>query len=89
MRQALLAHTADEERELAGRLKPVLGDREWKISERKMTRTAPKWTLGFMPHWLASAARPEERKALPAAPVTWLMRGSLKRQRRLALGTQA
>ncbi len=54
-----------------------------------MTRTAPKWTLGFMPHWLASAARPEERKALPAAPVTWLMRGSLKRQRRLALGTQA
>lgn len=84
MRQALLAHTADEERELAGRLKPVLGDREWKTA-----RSAPKWILGFMPPWLASAAHPEERKALPAAPVAWLMRGSLKRQRRLAFGAQA
>ncbi|WP_223874803.1 hemerythrin domain-containing protein [Salinispora oceanensis] len=89
LHQALLTHTADEERELAGRLKPVLGDQEWKVLEREMVRSAPKWTLGFMPPWMASAARPEERKALPAAPIALLMRGSLRRQRRLAFGTRA
>ncbi|MET8091545.1 hemerythrin domain-containing protein [Micromonospora sp. NPDC005220] len=89
LRESLLVHTRDEERELAGRLRPVLGEKEWKTFQRAMVKSAPRWTLAFMPPWLASAAEPGERGAMPAPPVAWLMRGRLRRQRQAAFGEAA
>ncbi|MGW5556946.1 hemerythrin domain-containing protein [Micromonospora sp. NPDC003944] len=90
LRQLLVVHTADEERELNDRLKPALGEKEWGVFQRHMVTSAPKWTLWFMPPWMATAATtPQERKALPAAPVAWLMRGRLRRQREAAFGASA
>lgn len=90
LRQLLVVHTADEERELNGRLKPALSEKVWNVFQRRMLKSAPKWTLSFMPPWMASAATtPQEHKALPAAPVAWLMRGWLRRQREAAFSASA
>ncbi|MBW1602231.1 hemerythrin domain-containing protein [Streptomyces sp. JJ66] len=86
--ELLGTHTADEERELVGRLAPHLDAALWKNFERGMVRSAPKWTLSFMPPWLASVAEPEERAGVPARPVARLMRGSLRRRHRAAFGDQ-
>lgn len=84
----LRVHTADEERELVGRLAPALDAALWKRFERDMVKSAGKWTLGFMPPWLASVADDTERSGVPAPPVARLMRGRLARQQEAAFGPQ-
>ncbi|WDZ82304.1 hemerythrin domain-containing protein [Micromonospora cathayae] len=86
LRDSLAHHCADEERELTERLAPALDASVWSRFERNMLRTAPKWTLGFMPPWLDSVAEPEERAGVPAKPVAKLMAGSLRRRRQRAFG---
>ncbi len=83
----LRVHTADEERELIGRLAPALDARLWKRFERGMVKSAGKWTLSFMPPWLSSVATDAERSGVPAPPVAWLMRGRLDRQQEAAFGS--
>jgi hemerythrin-like domain-containing protein len=79
-------HAADEERELAGRLAPALDAAVWRGFATHMRRTAPAWTLRFMPAWLASVAAPHERHGVPAKPVARLFRGRLERDRQAAFG---
>ncbi|OEJ98200.1 hypothetical protein J116_018900 [Streptomyces thermolilacinus SPC6] len=86
VRDQLSRHAADEERELSGRLAPVLDAAVWKGFSAHMRRTAPGWTLTFMPAWLASVAGPDERAGVPARPVAALFRGRLEKQRRAAFG---
>lgn len=89
LRDVLAEHTRDEERELSGSLAPALGPAEWKSFEKAMLKTAPKWTLLFMPPWLTSAATEQERRRLPAPPVARLMRGNLARRRASAFAAPA
>lgn len=89
LHDVLAEHTRDEERELAGSFAPMLGAAEWKSFEKAMLKTAPRWTLSFMPPWLAAAATEQERRRLPALPVARLMRGRLARRRDSAFATPA
>jgi hypothetical protein len=84
-REVLAEHTEAEERALAGALAPALDGAAWRTFERAMLRTAPRWSLGFMPGWLASAATDEERRGLPGAAVARFIRGKILRLRRNAL----
>ncbi|XTZ18007.1 hemerythrin domain-containing protein [Micromonospora echinospora] len=86
LRDSLAAHCADEEHELTDRLAPALDASAWSRFERNMLKTAPKWTLGFMPPWLDSVAEPDERAGVPARPVAKLMAGSLRRRQQRAFG---
>lgn len=86
VRESLADHTADEERELLGRLAPALDAKLWKNFERGMVRTAARWTLSFMPPWLAAVAEEHERSGVPAPGVAWLMRGRLRGQQAAAFG---
>lgn len=86
LRDSLAHHCADEERELTERLAPALDRSAWSRFERNMLRTAPKWTLGFMPPWLDAVAEPEERAGVPARPVARLMAGALRRRQQRAFG---
>ncbi|MQY30212.1 hemerythrin domain-containing protein [Nocardia aurantia] len=85
--ERLVAHAADEETELIGRLAPALDTKIWKGFETHMRKTAPLWTLRFMPAWLLSVARPDELGGVPALPMARLFRGWLERTQRAALGT--
>lgn len=82
----LKQHAGDEERELLGSLAPAVDSQVWKNFERGMVKTAPKWTLRFMPPWLDSVAQPEEKGGVPAPPVAKLFRGWLQRRQREAFG---
>ncbi|WP_327146863.1 hemerythrin domain-containing protein [Nocardia sp. NBC_01327] len=82
----IVAHTEDEESELLARLAPVLDDAVWKGFETHMRKTAPLWTLRFMPAWLLSVAAPDELGGVPALPIARLFRGWLARAQRAALG---
>jgi len=84
--ERVVAHAGDEEAELAGRLAPVLDNSVWKGFETHMRKTAPLWTLRFMPAWLLLVAAPEEQTGVPALPVARLFRGWLERKQRAALG---
>ncbi|MFV2122002.1 hemerythrin domain-containing protein [Streptomyces sp. Act-28] len=86
VREQLARHAGDEERELSGRLAPVLDERVWKGVATHMRKTAPGWTLKFMPAWLSSVAGPDERGGVPAPPVAALFRGWLEKRRRAAFG---
>ncbi|MBA0053342.1 hemerythrin domain-containing protein [Streptomyces sp. AJS327] len=86
LRELLATHAGDEERELLDRLAPALDARIWKGFETHMRKTAPGWTLRFMPPWLASVARPEEKGGIPAPPLARLFRGSLEKNQRAAFG---
>ncbi|MEU4996433.1 hemerythrin domain-containing protein [Streptomyces sp. NPDC021622] len=86
VRDHLSRHTADEEQELLGRLAPALGDRLWKQYGTHMRKTAPGWTLRFMPAWLASVAGPEDKGGVPAPPVALLFRGWLQKTQQAAFG---
>jgi hemerythrin-like domain-containing protein len=89
MHNLLSTHTADEERELAGPLTPVLPTDAWRAFGRHMVRTAPKWTLTFMPPWLDAVADASEKHGVPAPPVARIMRGPLRRKRKRAFGPLA
>ncbi|MFE2961058.1 hemerythrin domain-containing protein [Nocardia tengchongensis] len=82
----IVAHAGDEETELVGRLAPVLDNSVWKGFETHMRKTAPGWTLRFMPAWLLGVAEPGELSGVPALPVARLFRGWLQRKQRAALG---
>lgn len=82
----IAAHAEDEETELAGRLAPVLDNAVWKGFETHMRKTAPLWTLRFMPAWLLSVAAPGELGGVPALPIARLFRGWLARTQHAALG---
>ncbi|MGK5534224.1 hemerythrin domain-containing protein [Streptomyces sp. URMC 129] len=84
----LRTHTADEERELLDRLAPALDAALWKRFERDMVKSAPRWTLSFMPPWLSAVAEAGERGGVPALPVARLMRGRLLRRQQAAFGAQ-
>lgn len=86
VREQLAKHAGDEERELSGRLAPVLGKQIWKGFATHMRKTAPSWTLKFMPAWLSSVAGPNERGGVPAPPVAALFRGWLEKRQRAAFG---
>ncbi|MEU4965917.1 hemerythrin domain-containing protein [Streptomyces smyrnaeus] len=86
LREQLTKHAGDEERELSGRLAPALDSRVWKGFATHMRKTAPGWTLRFMPAWLLSVAGPGERGGVPAAPVGRLFSGRLEKDRRAAFG---
>lgn len=86
VRELLAVHTADEERELAGRLAPALDPKLWARFEKSMVKSAARWTLTFMPPWLASVAEDSERGGVPAKPVAALMRSRLERRQRAAFG---
>lgn len=86
LRELLGKHTADEERELADRLAPMLTEQLWKRFERGMVTSAPMWTLRFMPPWLASVAQPSEQAGVPAAPMVRMFRGWLEKTQRTAFG---
>jgi hypothetical protein len=86
VRELLARHAGDEERELSGRLAPALGGQVWKGFATHMRKTAPGWTLSFMPSWLSSVAAPGERHGVPAPPVAALFRGSLEKRQRAAFG---
>ncbi|EST37199.1 hypothetical protein N566_14315, partial [Streptomycetaceae bacterium MP113-05] len=80
--ERLAEHAADEERELTGRLAPVLDAAAWKGFATHMRRTAPGWTLRFMPPWLAAVAAPHERAGIPARPLARVFAPWLDRTRR-------
>ncbi|MEU6586655.1 hemerythrin domain-containing protein [Nocardia sp. NPDC046763] len=84
--ERIVAHAEDEETELAARLAPVLDEAVWKGFETHMRKTAPLWTLRFMPAWLLMVAAPEELTGVPALPVARLFRGWLVRTQQAALG---
>ncbi|MFJ2902524.1 hemerythrin domain-containing protein [Streptomyces sp. NPDC087212] len=86
VREQLARHAGDEERELAGRFAPVLDRQTWKGFATHMRKTAPGWTLKFMPAWLSSVAGPGERGGVPAPPVAALFRGWLEKRQRAAFG---
>lgn len=86
VRELLVSHTSDEERELLDRLAPVLTEQLWKRFERGMVTSAPMWTLRFMPPWLSSVAEPSERVGVPAPPMVSMFRGWLERTQRAAFG---
>ncbi|EMF01888.1 hemerythrin domain-containing protein [Streptomyces mobaraensis NBRC 13819 = DSM 40847] len=86
LRDELARHAADEERELSGRLAPVLDEKVWKGFAAHMRKTAPSWTLKFMPAWLSSVAGPDERSGVPAPPVAALFKGWLEKRQRAAFG---
>ncbi|MFD3919033.1 hemerythrin domain-containing protein [Streptomyces sp. NPDC058595] len=86
LRVQLVKHAADEERELTGRLAPALDGRIWKGFAKHMRKTAPVWTLRFMPAWLLSVAGPGERDGVPGAPVGRLFSGWLEKNRLAAFG---
>ncbi|MCX4098764.1 hemerythrin domain-containing protein [Nocardia sp. alder85J] len=85
--ERVVAHAADEEAELVGRLAPAIDKSLWKGFETHMRKTAPLWTLRFMPAWLLSVAGPDELGGVPALPMARLFRGWLERQQQAALGT--
>jgi hypothetical protein len=85
--ERIVAHAADEEAELTGRLASALDKSIWKGFETHMRKTAPLWTLRFMPAWLLSVAQPDELGGVPALPMARLFRGWLERTQRAALGT--
>lgn len=80
--EKLAAHAADEERELTGRLAPVLDAVAWKGFATHMRRTAAGWTIRFMPAWLAAVAEPHERAGIPARPLARLFTPALLRAQR-------
>ncbi|MFF2407933.1 hemerythrin domain-containing protein [Streptomyces sp. NPDC058092] len=86
VRDHLATHAGDEERELLERLAPALNAKLWKGFTVHMRKTAPGWTLRFMPAWLSSVAGPDERTGVPAAPVARLFRGWLEKTQRAAFG---
>lgn len=86
VRGQLAAHAADEERELLGRLAPVLDEPTWKGFENHMRSTAPLWTLRFMPAWLLSVAGPDEAAGVPVPWLGRLFGGWLERAQRAAFG---
>lgn len=86
VRELLVKHTSDEERELLDRLAPALNEQIWKKFEMGMVRTAPLWTLRFMPPWLSSVAEPSERGGVPAPPMVRMFSGWLARKQREAFG---
>lgn len=86
MHERLAAHAADEEAELAGRLAPILDNSVWKGFETHMRKTAPLWTLRFMPAWLLTVATPDEQTGVPALPVARAFRSRLERTQHAALG---
>jgi hemerythrin-like domain-containing protein len=86
VRELLVQHTSDEERELLDRLAPALTEQIWKKFEMGMVRTAPLWTLRFMPPWLSSVAEPSERGGVPAPPMVKMFSGWLERKQREAFG---
>ncbi|MFJ4655401.1 hemerythrin domain-containing protein [Nocardia sp. NPDC088792] len=86
VRDHLSGHTADEERELLGRLAPSLDERLWKKFETHMARTAPLWTLRFMPAWLLSVANPDEQGGVPIPLLARLFSSRLERTQRAAFG---
>ena len=86
VRDHLADHAGDEERELLGRLAPVLGKQVWKGFATHMRKTAPGWTLRFMPAWLLSVAGSHERGGVPAAPIGRLFSGWLEKTQRAAFG---
>ncbi len=87
--ERIVGHAADEEAELVGRLAPALNPKIWKGFETHMRKTAPLWTLRFMPAWLLSVAGPDELGGVPALPMARLFRGWLERTQRAALGSAA
>jgi hemerythrin-like domain-containing protein len=87
--ERLSEHAGDEERELAGRLAPALDAAAWKGFATHMRRTAPLWTLRFMPAWLASVAAPHERYGVPARPLARLFGAGLARTQREIFGAQS
>lgn len=82
----LSRNAADEERELLGRLAPVLGDKVWKGFADHMRKTAPGWTLRFIPARPASVAGPGDKGGAPAPPVARLFRGWLQTNQQAAFG---
>ncbi|MFY1679668.1 MULTISPECIES: hypothetical protein [unclassified Streptomyces] len=86
VRDQLAKHAGDEEHELSGRLAPVLGKQVWKGFATHMRKTAPSWTLKFMPAWLSSVAGAGERGGVPAPPVAALFKGWLEKRQRAAFG---
>ncbi|UNS99101.1 hemerythrin domain-containing protein [Streptomyces tubbatahanensis] len=86
LREQLAQHAGDEERELTGRLAPALDKGVWKGFATHMRKTAPGWTLRFMPAWLLSVATPAERGGVPGAPIGRLFSGWLEKNRRAAFG---
>ncbi|MGW3655780.1 hemerythrin domain-containing protein [Streptomyces sp. NPDC005151] len=86
VRENLAEHAGDEERELLGRLAPALGQQIWKGFEVHMRKTAPLWTLRFMPAWLLSVAGPGEANGVPVAFVGRMFSGWLEKTQRAAFG---
>ncbi|MWA13355.1 hemerythrin domain-containing protein [Streptomyces sp. BA2] len=86
VREQLAGHAGDEERELLGRLAPALGKQIWKGFATHMRKTAPGWTLRFMPAWLLSVAGPGEQGGVAAAPIGRLFSGWLEKRQRAAFG---
>ncbi|MFI9724377.1 hemerythrin domain-containing protein [Streptomyces sp. NPDC052396] len=87
VREQLTAHAGDEERELLDRFAPALSERIWKGFEVHMRKTAPGWTLRFMPAWLLSVADlPDERGGVPVPPLARMFSGWLERMQREAFG---
>ncbi|MGW0903839.1 hemerythrin domain-containing protein [Streptomyces sp. NPDC002853] len=86
VREQLAGHAGDEERELLGRLAPALGKQIWKGFATHMRKTAPGWTLRFMPAWLLSVAEPGEQGGVAAAPIGKLFSGWLEKRQRAAFG---
>ncbi|MFE3024651.1 hemerythrin domain-containing protein [Nocardia tengchongensis] len=84
--ERIVAHAGDEEAELNHRIAPVLDGAVWKEFETYMRKTAPLWTLRFMPAWLLSVAAPDELSGVPALPIARLFRGWLARTQQTALG---
>jgi hemerythrin-like domain-containing protein len=86
VRDLLAGHAEDEERELLGRLTPSLDEQMWTGFETHMRRTAPLWTLRFMPAWLLSVAGPDDTGGVPAPLLARLFSGWLERTQRAAFG---
>ena len=58
----------------------------WKGLESHMRRTAPLWTLRFMPAWLLSVAGPDAAAGVPVPPLARMFSGRLERTQRAAFG---
>lgn len=86
LRGLVAGHAADEERELLGRLAPALDETVWKQFEKNMIRSAPLWTLRFMPPWLDAVAGEGDKGGVPLPLLARGFRGWLRRQRRHAFG---
>lgn len=86
VRDHLAEHAGDEERELLGRLSPALGEQIWKEHATHMRKTAPGWTMSFLPSWLLSVAAPGEQHGVPAVLIARMFSARLKRTQRAAFG---